>query len=481
MKSFEELKLDPDLLEQLGALGYQRPTALQQEAVPVIARGTNVLAVASAGSGKTLAYGLGLAVRLDPERPGVQVLVLRPTDDIAAATAEALDRLIRKRDLSAAIIRSRPPATAHVAVGSPSAALAAIEHSAIKLDGLKALVVDGASAMIELGAGDALETLTAQVPKDAQRVVLTSEITAEVEDWLGRHARRARHVADAPAEAEPLSEGSAEFCVAPRALWLPVLARLLESPTSKGDARVVIRCRLRSEAEELADRLRVRGLPAGTRDNAAQILVEPEDGSEIEPRGSTISWGAPPDLASFRARVEGAARAIVFLEPRELAHLRRLADTLTVRLTALKTAPPTEALRSAQLTRDQLRDVVMNRDLEPYMMLLRPLLDEFSPIQLAAAATALLRERTPAPTSEPLPAWTRLYFGVGRRDGVRPADLVGAITGESPVSGDRIGRIEIKDTYSSVEVAASAADQVIKSLARATIRGRPANVRVFRE
>jgi ATP-dependent RNA helicase DeaD len=70
---------------------------------------------------------------------------------------------------------------------------------------------------------------------------------------------------------------------------------------------------------------------------------------------------------------------------------------------------------------------------------------------------------------------------VGRRDGIRPSDLVGAITGEAPIGGDRIGRIEIRDTFTSVEVAASVADKVIKSLATATIRGRPANVRVFRE
>jgi ATP-dependent RNA helicase DeaD len=115
------------------------------------------------------------------------------------------------------------------------------------------------------------------------------------------------------------------------------------------------------------------------------------------------------------------------------------------------------------------------------MLLLEPLLEEFTPSQLAAAAAALLRERLPDAPPQPLPAWTRLYFGVGRRDGVRPADLVGAITGETRVTGEQVGRIEIRDTHCSVEVAASVADQVIKGLATTTIRGRPANVRVFRE
>ena len=205
------------------------------------------------------------------------------------------------------------------------------------------------------------------------------------------------------------------------------------------------------------------------------------DAVEGDVSSLAVSWGSPADLDSFRTVAGGADRCVVFLEPREVAHLQQLAAPLAVRLTALKTAPPAEALRSARVTHEQLRDAAANRDLEPYMLLLEPLLDEFTPVQLAAAATALFREQSPVSAVEPLPAWTRLYFAVGRRDGIRPADLVGAITGEAPIGGDRIGRIEIKDTYTSVEVAASVADQVIKSLATATIRGRPANVRVFRE
>jgi ATP-dependent RNA helicase DeaD len=481
MSTFEDLKLGSDLLERLHGLGYHRPTALQEEAVPVIARGTTVMGVASAGSGKTLAYGLGLAARLDPASKGPQALILRPTDDGAAATADALLSLMQARGLTVAVVQARSPVASDVVVASPSAALAAVEHSAIKLDALSALVVDGASAMVELGAEEALETLTAQIPKDAQRVFLTPHLTRHVEDMIERHARRARRLAYIPKDVQPVRDATVEYWAAPRQLWLPVLLRLLDSMLAKSRNRCTLRCRLEEDAATLVDRLTVRGVDAGGIGGGASVQVECGDEAETEPGASTISWGSPADLQSLSKRIEGAARTVVFLEPGELAHLKRLAGSLGARLAALKTALPVEALRSAQLTREQLRDAAAGRDLEPYMLILEPLLDEFTPVQLAAAATALFRERSPAAATEPLPAWTRLYFGVGRRDDVRPADLVGAITGESSVSGDRIGRIEIRDTHSSVEVAASAADQVIKSLATATIRGRPANVRVFRE
>jgi ATP-dependent RNA helicase DeaD len=481
MNRFEDLKLPDGLVEHLHGLGYRHPSALQVETVAVVARGTTVMGIASAGSGKTLAYGLGLAARLDAAAPGPQALVLRPTDDGAENTADSLHSLMQGNGLDVKVVRPRSATTAHVAVGSPSAALAAIEHSAIKLDALNVLVVDGVSAMVELDASEALETLTAQMPKEAQRVILTSELNGSVEDYIDRHARRARRLAYLPAEVEPLGHVTLEYYSAPRTAWVPALSSFLEAQGAKAGEAWTIRCHHERDAEELANRLAVRGFDTRANRSHVRVKIETGDENRIEPGARSLSWGAPLDLQSFQSRVTNAARAIAFIEPREAAHLQRLASTLAVRLAALKVTHPGEAHRSAQQTRDELREATANRDLEPYVLLIEPLLDEFTPTQLAAAATALYRERVPETPAQPLPAWTRLYFAVGRRDGVRPADLVGAITGESSVSGEGIGRIEIRDNYSSVEVAASVADRVIKSLATATIRGRPAHVRVFRE
>jgi ATP-dependent RNA helicase DeaD len=481
MSDFRELKLDDDDVKFLGRLGFRQPTALQEEAVPVIARGTTVVGIASSGSGKTLAYGLGLATRLDAAAPGTQALVLCPTDTGAGRTADALHRLLQPKGLTVGVVRAESPLSAQVACASPAGALAALEHSAIKLEGLATLVVDGASAMVGLGAADTLETLTAQVPKEAQRVLLTSEITMEVEDWIDRHARRARRLAYLPTEVIAVDGGNLEFWAAPRHEWLPVLVQLLSERGAKSETRGRIHCRLEEHARALADQLQVRGLKIAERSGAPGVCIDWSGRRECEPADLSIAWGTPPDVPGLLACVEGAARSVIFAEPAELAHLARLADLLALRGGPLRAVAPPEALRSAQATLEQLREAAAHSDLEPYVLLIEPLFEEFTPTQLAAAATALLRERQPAAAATPLPAWTRLYFAVGRRDNVRPADLVGAITGEASVTGDRIGRIEIRDTHSSVEVAAPVAEKVIKALATATIRGRPASVRVFRE
>ncbi len=480
MNTFDDLKLDAQLLQFLANHGYVRPTALQREAVPVIARGTTTVGVASSGSGKTLAYGLGLASRLDGANPENQALIIRPTDDRASATADALIGPMKAQGLTVCLARSHSAGRSNVVVASPSSAMDALAHSSIKLEALRALVVDGASLMADLGAREPLETLAAQTPKEAQRVFLTSQLNREIENWFERHARRARRLVWIPTEVDRLEHAAVEYWTAPQELWLPVLTRLMEPLSEKGRGRSTVRCRFKHQAATLANRLVVRGFEASTSEDA-RIHVTADDSGELEERALAVSWGSPADLDALQRLGAKASRCVVFSEPRELAHLQQLAASLGVRLKAVKTPPQGEALRSVQQTRDQLSEAAADRDLEPYMLLLEPLLNEFTPIELAAAATALFRERAPAQTGQPLPAWTRLYFGVGRRDGVRPSDLVGAITGEAPIEGDRIGRIEIRDTHSSVEVAASVADKVIKSLATATIRGRPANVRVFRE
>jgi ATP-dependent RNA helicase DeaD len=481
MTDFKQLKLNDEVVELLGRLEFRRPTALQEEAVPVIARGTTAVGIASSGSGKTLAYGLGLAARLDPAATATQALVLRPTDAGAGRTADALHHLLQPRGLTVGVVRPTSALSAQVACASPAAALAALEHSAIKLDALVTLVVDGASAMEGLGAADALETLTAQIPKEAQRVLFTSEITKEVEDWIERHARRARRLTYLPTEVTPIEGVSLELWAAPEHDWVPVLVRLLSERGAKGGTRARIHCRLEGHARTLADQLQVRGLRIAESADDPGVRIGCNDHFDVEPADLSIAWGTPPDVPALLACVEGTARTVVFAEPAELAHLARLAELLALRGGPLRAVAPPEAARSAQATIEQLREAALQSDLEPYILLIEPLFEEFTPIQLAAAATALLRERRPAAAATPLPAWTRLYFAVGRRDGVRPADLVGAITGEASVTGDRIGRIEIRDTHSSVEVAASVAEKVIKALATATIRGRPASVRVFRE
>jgi ATP-dependent RNA helicase DeaD len=128
----------------------------------------------------------------------------------------------------------------------------------------------------------------------------------------------------------------------------------------------------------------------------------------------------------------------------------------------------------------QLRSALEAEDTAPYLLALEPLFEEHDPAEVAAAAVALLRKKMPPPppapelpnTGAPAPAWAKLFFGVGERDGLSTGDLLGAITGEAGVPGTSVGRIDIKESHTLVEVHDEVARKVITALNGTTIRGR---------
>ncbi len=140
----------------------------------------------------------------------------------------------------------------------------------------------------------------------------------------------------------------------------------------------------------------------------------------------------------------------------------------------------------------QVERALQEEDLLPYLSLLEPLIRRRGAAEVAAALAVMLRsrERSAArPTREPSsdrgpeasglrrpPAWVRLFFSVGRRDGITTGDLLGAITGEAEIEGGQVGRIDVKDTLSLVEVQDSVAEKVMRSLNGTTIRGRSLRV-----
>lgn len=489
MATFGELKLAEDLCQAIASLGYRSPTAFQTEAIPVLLRGTPAVGVASAGSGKTLAYAVALLERIDADAHTTQALVLRPSDAQSANTALLVHRLGRSREgVATALSADRLAETAggQVVVGSPRLALEAVRRSYLKVESARVFVVDGLSDMLEWGAGSDLDALVPLLPKEAQRAIFTARLTTEVEDWLERHLRRARRLgaqgaAGLGAPRPEVAELPAEHAVDTPARWVERAAAALESARAKGVDRAIVFCRTQAEAESAADALIVRGFDLAAGPEAPGVSVVWDE----EPRVAgavSLSFGAPPDAGTLRRRCDGAARAVFLVPPDEAAHLRAAAAHARVRLQPLRAPLQEDALRSLQDLRARIRAAAAERDLAPYLLVLEPLFADLTPAEAAAAAVALLREKTPEGAEAPkVPAWTRLYFSVGKKDGVRPADLVGCVTGEAGIPGAQVGRIDLRETFSVVEVAAEVAERVLRALSNVTVRGRAVNARPFRE
>jgi len=524
MASFNDLGLREPLLMALEEEGIEHPTALQAAAVPVLRREGNLVARASSGSGKTLAYALGVLDRIEPRAdeggegedgaeddasPTTRVLVLVPTPEAAEWTALALVPYAQAAELL--VTAAGPgwglePGAADVLVATPQQVMDAVRSSGVKLEAVEAVVVDGASDIEALGGMESLEGIFDNVPRTTQRVVVTGAMTAGVQDLVDRRVKRAiRYPVQAavPDETPEANEptGVVGYVPVGEREKVDTVARLL----GDGEAPPVLVCRTDERAAQVAEALSLRGFLVGEADDGgADVVVVGStealgEMGEGGPSGTVISFDVPPDEESLKRRHGGERTGFVLVQPREMQHLREVArrarlDARPAGVTGERQGAGDELRRF----RSELRRAIREEDIGAQMLVLEPLFEDFTAAEVAAAAAALLRKRPPAepePGATPAPrtgsaraparestagsapaAFARLFVSIGERDGVRAGDLMGAVAGEANIPGSSVGKIEIRDTFSIVEVPADAAQKVIDAVNGTTIKGRSVRV-----
>jgi len=519
MSSFDELGLGPEVVDALTAEGFEAPSSFQEDAIPVVGRGNNLVGRAGPGAGVLLAYGAPLLDRLALEGDTPRAVILVPTRRRATELARRLARI-------AAITGHRVAALggswaladrAHVLFGTPTDVLLAVEGSALKLSSLEAFVVDGAAPIQGLGSFDAVETLTGLIPADAQRIVLSLPVDDEVEAFLERHVKRPVHV---PSKGRQKSDEEAE---APRRgtvqhrivdgdrleKTLASVADLLEGHVEVAGGpvdHVLIHFHSDDQAADVGDALTVHGYTAGAPgDERMPVWLGTDplearraiDSLDAPEKVATLSHRVPLDVDSLDLRHGRGGPGLVLLRGRELAHLEECARVAGYELSSFPDTAPAELAEDISGFRSRLERSLERADLAPYLLLLEPLLEKEGAARVAAAAAALLRNasggegRAFAPAEEgpasgtagtgrsagPAPrAWVRLFMSLGSRDDAGPGDILGAITGEADIDGSRVGRIEIQDTYSIVEVDQEVARSIIEAMNGITVKGRSLRV-----
>lgn len=485
MDSFEDLEVGPELVEALAAEGIERPTPLQEAAIPVLRKGNNLVLAAGPGSGLLVAWLVPLLERAEPSDATLLVLALTATREVAEHLAESAARLSSVSGHTVAALGSAwaVPQRAQVLFGTPPDVLAGIASGDLEVGAVQSLVVDQVQNIEGLEGLDVVERVIAHLSPDSQRILTALPVGPTVEDFAGRHCKRALTL-PAPDMTEPPHRGRVRFRVTPEPRETAALA-VADELLAAGARHLLFFCRSEDRAADLGDYLTLHGFVAGAPgDEAVPVWLGVDalsgrsaaDGVEGV---MAVSYDVPPDPDTLDRRHGIGTDGVILVLPRELAHLKSLGrrtgyDTVPYPPPTDKVPPQVEQLRA------DLERAIGEADTAPYLSALEPLFERFDPAEVAAAAVALLRtKRAAAPTEAATPAeagaapaWAKLFISVGTRDGLRPADLVGAITGEAGVDGKAIGKIDIRESHSVVEVHDDVARRVIKSLNGTTIKGR---------
>ncbi len=424
-----------------------------------------------------------------------------------------------------------------VVVATPGRALDHIARGTLRLSALEMVVLDEADEMLDMGFAEDIEAILQDAPEHRQTVLFSATMPPRINGMARRYLRDPVRI-ELGREASTAGDASlvrqSAYVVA-RAHKAAALGRVLDM---EAPAAALVFCRTRDEVDQLTETLNGRGYRAEAlhggmdqeqrdrvmgrlRSGTAELIVATDvaaRGLDVEQLTHVVNYDMPAAPDSYVHRIGRVGRAgregvaITLAEPREHRMLKAIERATKQRITVEKL--PTVAdlrARRLELTGAALRETLLDDDLEPFRVVVEQLVDEFDVMEVALAAVKLVHEASGAAADEeeiPQAAvtrggdtrprratagrerrggqtatrgMTRLFVGAGRAAGVRPQDLVGAIAGESRLSGRDIGAIEIADRFSLVEVPESAAQEVIAALRASTIKGKKTTVRRERD
>ncbi len=582
--SFASLGLPRELSDVVAALGYEEPTPVQRETIPLLLEGRDLFCQAATGTGKTAAFALPMLHRIAQQKRNSREtagLILVPTRELAMQVAEAVHKYSKGVRLSVLPVYGGAPMHgqirelergAQVVVATPGRALDHIRRGTLKLDGLHMLVLDEADEMLDMGFAEDLDAILDATPASRQTALFSATMPARILSIAGRHLKNPARITIAREKptAGKLPRVRQVAYIVGRAQKAATLERILDM---EDPVATLVFCRTRLEVESLVETCnahghRAEGLHGGMmqkqrdrvmglfRAQKANLLIATDvaaRGLDIEHLSHVVNYDVPASPEVYLHRIGRTGRAgrggtaITLAEPREQRHLRSIEGFTKAKLEIGKV--PTVAdlrARRLELTRASLRERLVAADFDDVRVVVESLSDEFDPVDIAAAAVKMAHDALGGNEEREIPAFApagatagkpgsahagasasagtatadktaggparasdrphrsdrdsptagrlvkrdqnfdrrsrnedgvRLFIGAGRAAGVRPADLVGAITGEAGVPSRALGAIEIADKFSLVEVPDALADRIIAALKATKIRGNKVHVR----
>ncbi|CAJ0720298.1 ATP-dependent RNA helicase DbpA [Ralstonia edaphis] len=456
---FSTLPLAPAVLANLAQLGYTDMTPIQAASLPIALAGHDLIAQAKTGSGKTAAFALALLARLDARSFDVQAMVLCPTRELADQVAQEIRRLARAEENVKVLTLCggtpmRPQAAslehgAHVIVGTPGRIMDHLERGNLALGALKTLVLDEADRMLDMGFFDDIATVVRQCPADRQTLLFSATYPEGIAKLSQRILRNPKEVK--LQERHDDSKIRQRFYEVADSQRLHAVGLLLKHyrPVS-----TLAFCNTKQQCRDLLDVLRAQGIHALALHG--ELEQRERDQVLIQFANRSCSVLVATDVAARGldiAQLEAVINVDVTPDPE--VHVHRIGRTGRADENgwALSLASMDEMGRVGNI------EEAMGREVEWHK------LDE-------------LDTGNDAPL---LPPMETLQILGGRKEKIRPGDVLGALTGDAGFRGDQIGKINVTEFSTYVAVERGIARDALRKLNAGTVKGKKVRVRLMEE
>jgi ATP-independent RNA helicase DbpA len=463
---FAALGLSPTLCQVVAELGFVTPTPVQARAIPLLLAGRDLVGQSTTGSGKTAAFGLPILQKLNLQKlkrgeRHPQALILCPTRELCAQVARELRKLGRRESGLAVLILSggQPMAPqlealqrgVHVVVATPGRALDHITRGSLDLSGVATVVVDEADRMLEMGFGAEMEKILGGAPKPRQTVLFSATYPRSIEAMTKAHQHDPVHLTVDDADGPRALSRQVAYVVNDNARTDTLLAILQASPPESG----IVFCNFKATVARVEEALAGAGMSIATLHGGLE--QRERDFVMAKFRNHSIRVLVATDVAARGLDIEGLDLVVNFELPHQPAiYIHRIGRTgragkpgLAVSLVGPQDRAKVKAIEAA-----------IGASLE----------------RLAAPAKGAT-----APAVRADAAMETLYISGGRKDKVRPGDILGALTGEAGgFPGSDVGKIEIHERFSYVAIAKGSAARAIERLGAGRIKGKKFKVGLAR-
>src|SRR5579871_5977858 len=522
---FRALGLSEPTMRAILEAGFEAPTPIQEQSIPILLQGRDLIGQAQTGTGKTAAFALPLAERLDPTQNYPQAIVLLPTRELCIQVAQETHNLSKFHRLRVVPIYGGQPIDrqfralsmgAQIVVGTPGRVLDHLRRGTLDLTRVRIVVLDEADEMLNMGFLEDVEEILKEAPAERQTALFSATMPPRIAALARTYLREPERVAIESKRRTVAQVEQTYYEVVP-SQKVEALTRILDMETP---GSTILFCRTRREVDELGESLQTRGYEAETlhgemnqaardrvmsrfRAGQADLLIATDvaaRGLDIDQVTHVINYDIPWDVESYIHRIGRTGRAgrsgeaITLISPRERYQLRLIERTINAPIRPARVPTAADiASRRREMFKDKIRQTLVESTGDGFLMTVEELTEEgeYDAAQIAAAALQMLWQSQKGAADYDIAeanvenertetGMTRLFLQIGRQDGIRPGDIVGAIANEAGVPGNAIGSIDIMDRSAFVEVPEADAARVMEALSHTKLRGKKVYVDIAR-
>ena len=513
---FEEMGLSEEIQKAVRYMGFEEASPIQAKAIPAMISGIDLIGQAQTGTGKTAAFGIPILEKVDPKLKKLQAIVLCPTRELAIQVADEIRNLSRYMHGIKVLpiyggqdivkqIRSLKSGT-QIVIGTPGRVMDHMRRKTMKLDFVHTVVLDEADEMLNMGFREDIEFVLSGVPEERQTVLFSATMPKPIMEITKKFQNNAKVIKVTKKELTVPNIEQYYYDVKPKKKE-EVLSRLLDIYSPRLS---VVFCNTKKQVDLLVNALLGRGYFAaglhgdmkqeqrdrvmqGFRTGKTEILIATDvaaRGIDVDEVEAVFNYDLPQDDEYYVHRIGRtgrAGRAFSFVSGKEVYKLKEIQRYCKTKIYAQK-VPSLNDVANTKMENilDDVERVIEQEDLDMMINAIEERVNnsEFTAMDMAAAFLKICCGMTEDNKNTEENDWefgdtgagedgmVRLFINIGKKQRVRPGDILGAIAGESGMDGKLIGTIDMYDKYPFVEVPREYAREVLNAMKNVKIKGK---------